>query len=1203
MPRLVPRQRKHKVRTREAAQTGVTVIDTNQIQIQPQSKQEKEEKRRKLGDELKAGQSNISRKKQKRLDKYIENKLKKDETLDLVEKLSQAKVDTSQLQSSKNLGKRKHAHFAADIGNGRDDAVRGHQQRYHSEGVDLESVDSFEVPLEQSSSALVENGCHGYQIRDRPLEPVVMQGLGLREPLAVDSNGLPLMHVKQKKFKRRSITEETWEGFDTELNNMKLLPKDGEDMGSDSIAIGFDTDSNEGSDEDHQASLTESGESGYESSRDEDHQGGKARIAPRNSAFKAWATQQINDSLGHVPLTASDYTHASQSATATANMILPEPASGVGVTEDDYKSGQDRKIYHVPITRSADIEASRTELPIVAEEQAIMEAIHNHPCVIVWGTTGSGKTTQVPQFLFEAGYGGPDGPTPGMIGITQPRRVAAVSMAKRVGEELGQHSGKVSYQIRFESTTSKDTAIKFMTDGILLREISQDFALLKYSVIIIDEAHERSVNTDILIGMLSRIVDLRRKMYSKDSAVRPLKLVIMSATLRVSDFLKNVNLFPTALPPLVEVEGRQFPVTTHFARRTERDYLEDAFRKISRGHRKLPEGGMLVFLTGQNEIKSLLRRLQDKFGSSNRSGSGSMKMQVSASECPLEVDDLQLDGAEEMVFDDEESDVDFLAHDGEDEDLGFDIGELATTSLSVHLLPLYSQLPTKEQLRVFETIPEGSRLIILATNVAETSLTIPGIRYVFDCGRSKERQYDQSTGVQKFEVNWISKASAEQRAGRAGRTGPGHCYRLYSSAVYERDFVEHTKPEILRTPIESLVLQMKAMGLDNVVNFPFPTPPERSSLVKAETLLKNLGALTSTGQVTELGHCLSIYPLSPRYGKMLAIGSQHGCLPYVVGVVSGLAEGDVFVPENQLDLNPKDREEDEVYTNEDRLEDTAREEQKKEYDRARAILSKHDPTSDALRLLSAVCAYGYADDEDAFCREMFLRSKALKEISELRKQLTDIIRANHPQRIGTYSARLPSPSTRQFKAINQIVAAGFIDQVAIRADLSPNPTSISHKPKRAIDVPYLALNPPNTTTTGGGAEDQGIYLHPSSILADLPPKHLPQYLVYSHLQRSGPSTITSHHQPDQRQKIRMFPLTAISAPQLSALAHDTPLIGYGKPIGKIVSLAGAPQRREAWVVPFLRGGGGAGVGWPLPARKVVQRKVGGGEWVIERALT
>lgn len=846
-----------------------------------------------------------------------------------------------------------------------------------------------------------------------------------------------------------------------------------------------------------------------------------------------------------------------------------------------------------------------------------MEAIHNNPAIVIWGATGSGKTTQLPQFLFEAGYGNPDSPNPGMIGVTQPRRVAAVSMAKRVGDELGQYSKQVSYQIRFESTASSKTAIKFMTDGILLREIAEDFALLKYSIIVIDEAHERSVNTDILIGMISRIVDLRKTMMQEDPSVKPLKLVVMSATLRISDFMQNPSLFRHGAPPLVQAEGRQYPVTVHFARRTHRDYLEEAYRKVSRGHRKLPPGGMLVFLTGQNEIRHLSKRLKQAFKPTQRGEVAQAKVQISANDAPIEAEDMEL-GATEMAapgnMEDDDSDLEITGLDDDpEEDEDFNLGEEAMdASTKVHVLPLYSQLPTKEQLKVFETPPEGSRLIVLATNVAETSLTIPGIKYVFDCGRAKEKQYDLSTGVQRFQIDWISKASANQRAGRAGRTGPGHCYRLYSSAVYEGEFAEYTDPEILRTPIEGVVLQMKSMGLHNVINFPFPTPPSRQGLAKAEKLLKNLGALSASGQITPIGHRLSTYPLSPRFSKMLHIGHQHGCMPYVIALVAALAVGDLFVPQNQIDPPSSKKEDDKdddddddgekkrkkVYTNQDRLEDTAREQRHKDFSRVHRLFSKHDDLSDSLKYLSAICAYGYASDGDAFAEQMFLRAKAFKEATQLRSQLTDIARNNNPGIVPAYTPRLPEPSDKQIKALKQIVTAGFIDNVAIRADLAPVPPEMNRTPKRAIDVPYLTL----FKSREGPAtelEEKAVYVHPTSILASLSPKEMPQYVIYSHLQQSAPSLVSAGQTP----KVRMYPLVAPSGLQLAAIAHGTPLLEYGKPIGKIELLEGSlPPRRACWVVPSLVGEAG-GMGWPLPAKKVIQKKDPKGGWVIEKFST
>lgn len=926
--------------------------------------------------------------------------------------------------------------------------------------------------------------------------------------------------------------------------------------------------------------------------------------------------QQINEAVGFKPTEGPVIHDQQQQAFAPPRK---EPRNTVAEEEplpqelQVTKGDPYRKAFSVPVDRSEEIQIARLGLPVVGEEQKIMEAIHNNDTVVIWGATGSGKTTQLPQFLFEAGFGNPDSPNPGLIGVTQPRRVAAVSMANRVSQELGQYSDQVSYQIRFETTVSKKTAIKFMTDGILLREIADDFALRKYSIIIIDEAHERSVNTDILIGMVSRIVDLRKSMAKEDPSVKPLKVVIMSATLRISDFTENASLFRQGPPPLVQAEGRQYPVTVHFARRTHRDYVEEAFRKVSRGHRKLPPGGMLVFLTGQNEIRQLSKRLKQAFKPTQREDTTNAKVEISANDVPLEAEDLELGGTEmDNAGDEDESDVEITGLDEPEDDEGFDLGEEAMdSSTRVHVLPLYSQLPTKEQMKVFEPPPDNSRLIILATNVAETSLTIPGIKYVFDCGRAKEKQFDLFTGVQSFQIGWISKASANQRAGRAGRTGPGHCYRLYSSAVYEADFAEYTDPEILRTPIEGVVLQMKSMGLHNVINFPFPTPPSRQGLAKAEKLLKNLGALSADGKVTPIGRRLSTYPLSPRFGKMLYIGHQHGCMPYVIALVAALAVGDLFVPQNEFDHNtpstskPNRNDDDDdsdsdaatknVYTNADRLEDTQREQRAKDYARVHRLLSKHDDTSDALKYLSAICAYAYAADSDAFCEQMFLRAKAFKEATQLRRQLSDIVRSNNPGLLGPYEARLPEPTPKQVKALKQIVTAGFIDNVAIRADLAPIPPEQERAPRRAIDVPYLTLfRSRDTHPRDQDLTSRAVFVHPSSLLGKLSPKEMPQYIIYSHLQQSSASLVS-----DQAPKIRMFPLVAPSGLQLAAIAHGTPLIEYGKPIGKTELLEGIPPRRSCWVVPSLVGDAG-GTGWPLPAKKVVQRKDPREGWVIEK---
>lgn len=1014
---------------------------------------------------------------------------------------------------------------------------------------------------------------------------IVPFGGGLKRSLETDNDGRPMIkrRLRTKVHKQIPVTGEDlpWDGFSSAEDF------DGSEKSSvsGSMSTGTQTDSEQ-----------ENQGLGFASDEQQIQDDSRVRKG-RSSAFKAWATQQINEAVGFKPASTDNDPQWTETSKITTNFkprkpetepLPPELRTTCIVLE--------RKAYSTKVERSMEIQAARMLLPVVAEEQKIMEAIFNNPCVVIWGATGSGKTTQVPQFLYEAGFGDPKGPTPGMIGVTQPRRVAAVSMSKRVSDELGGLPDKVSYQIRYESSVSPQTAIKFMTDGILVREIANDFALLKYSVIIIDEAHERSTNTDILIGMVSRIVDLRGELNKEDPKVTPLKLVIMSATLRVSDFLENTNLFRHGPPPLVQAEGRQFPVTVHFSRRTQRDYVEEIFQKVSKGHKKLPPGGMLVFLTGQNEINALSKRLKESFVNTKASNSTSQKITISANDAPLEAEDLDLGGDVAKTHRDPNN-ADGLS-DGRNDDDEFAIEPVegyTSVSSQIHVLPLYSQLQTKDQMLVFEPVPENARLIVLATNVAETSLTIPGIRYVFDTGRAKERRYDQVTGVQRFEIDWISKASASQRAGRAGRTGPGHCYRLYSSAVYERDFQEYAEPEILRMPVEEIVLQLKSMDLQHVINFPFPTPPDRHSLAKAEKLLTYLGAISSHGKITPIGRQLSAYPLSPRFSKMLAIGHQHACMPYTIAMVSALAVQGLLIPENQLDLSSGIQDAGTIYTTADRLEDESRERRKREFQKAHSLFSKNSVSSDAIMALTALCAYAYASDHDMFAQNYFLSPRAAQEASALRHQLSTIVQSNQPGVLPSrFQSRLPQPSPKQLKALEQILAAAFIDQIAIRADLAPTAEETPRKPSRATDVPYLPL----FKTHQGKADDIvqiAVFLHPSSVLAKFAPRELPHYLIYSHLQRSTPASVEGA----RKARTRMHALVSMTGKQILALARGTPLLEYGKPIGKVTEVGGG--KRECWVVPELVGEKG-GRRWPLPAQKVLQRKETKEGWVLDQIL-
>lgn len=744
--------------------------------------------------------------------------------------------------------------------------------------------------------------------------------------------------------------------------------------------------------------------------------------------------------------------------------------------------------YFVKVERRAEVEATRRVLPILMEEHQVMEAIRNNDFVIICGETGSGKTTQVPQFLYEEGYGDPDSPTPGMIGVTEPRRVAAISTAQRVAYELNQlqpgaaiealevkapepgdvpaktsaaskpsdetsesiaapSTKHVAYQVRYDVTSDRNTRIKFMTDGILLREIQRDFLLNTYSVIVIDEAHERTMNTDLLLGLLCRLVPLRNELFAEGSnnVKSPLKVVIMSATLRVSDFVENHRMFPGKKPPVIKISARQFPVTIHFNRRTSLEkYVQDAYKKVVKIHTKLPAGGILVFLAGQAEILELVGMLRKRFIGAGASAAPSHEEEDKELfdfdkdiELPDEelIDDLDDDSEESLdgsVSYERGTDASSSeSSDEEDDSVDMDAKlkpshaplrenqmevesssseepqaaspkaeeskkqkklvrekfdqEAVNKTMNVLVMPLYSMLSPKDQMRIFGSLPENTRLIVVATNIAETSLTIPGISYVVDAGRVKSKVYEKDTGMTSYRVAWTSQASADQRAGRAGRTGPGHCYRLFSSAVFQT-FNDFSAPDILNVPIEGVVLQMKHMGIDRLETFPFPTPPDTESLDTAHSSLLSLGALelqqhdddnspvsvkeaqATDFKITPLGRALVHFPVAPRYAKMLIIANQSKCLSWIVAIVAALSVGDPFNHSAQgQEINDNRNPHKGIW---------------------KAWASS---TSDLLVWLAAIGAYEYATNQDAFCEHYKLLFKIMKEIRLLREQLHGIL--------------------------------------------------------------------------------------------------------------------------------------------------------------------------------------------------------------------
>lgn len=464
------------------------------------------------------------------------------------------------------------------------------------------------------------------------------------------------------------------------------------------------------------------------------------------------------------------------------------------------------------------LQEMRKLLPVFQYRKELLEAVENNQILIVVGETGSGKTTQLPQYLVEEGYSH-SGKL--QIAVTQPRRVAATSVATRVAEEMDVCLGKeVGYSIRFEDKTSDKTILKYMTDGMLLREILTDPELKKYSCIMIDEAHERTLATDILLGLLKDIL-----VHRKD-----LKLLISSATMNATKFS---HFFGGC--PIFNVPGRRYPVDIHYTLQPEANYLHAAISTIFQIHTTQPlPGDVLVFLTGQEEIESARDKIEliaSKLGS----------------------------GIPQMI-----------------------------------IAPIYANLPQEQQDQIFIRTPPNCRKIVLATNIAETSLTIDGIKFVIDPGYVKENSFVPSTGMSQLLTVPCSRASVDQRAGRAGRVGPGKCYRLFTKWSYYNELELMPKPEILRTNLASTVLLLLSLGISDLIKFPMLDKPSIASLTSSLEDLYLLGALNSKGKITRLGRIMCEFPCEPQFAKVLYSGATHeqckGVLEECTDIVAMLHE-------------------------------------------------------------------------------------------------------------------------------------------------------------------------------------------------------------------------------------------------------------------------------------------------------------------------
>ncbi|EPQ54668.1 P-loop containing nucleoside triphosphate hydrolase protein [Gloeophyllum trabeum ATCC 11539] len=472
------------------------------------------------------------------------------------------------------------------------------------------------------------------------------------------------------------------------------------------------------------------------------------------------------------------------------------------------------------------LKEQRRQLPIAKGREALIEEIRRHDVAVLLGETGSGKTTQVPQYLLESGIAGA-----GMIAVTQPRRVAATSLAARVAAEQDTSLGQlVGYSVRFDELAGPDTRIKYMTDGMLVRELLSDPLLTRYSVIIVDEAHERTLRTDLLITKLKTILKERNtpsdgKGKASESAGNPLKVIIMSATLDAEKFSQFYDSCK-----ILYVKGRQHPVKIYHTAVGQPDYLDAALRTFFQIHVDQPPGDVLIFLPGQEDIESL-----DK------------SIRLYANRLPAE-------------------------------------------NMGVVICPMFAALPPAQQAKIFQSTPPNTRKCILATNIAETSITIPGIKYVIDTGKHKEKRHiarDTGSGFDALLTRDITKSSAMQRAGRAGREGKGYCFRLYTEEAFDTMPVS-SEPEIRRTSLTSAALQLKCLGED-IEDLDFLDRPDLESIHSALKMLWFLGAIDNTKRLTDAGRKMAALPLEPNLACAVLESVKNGCTHEVIDIVSVLS--------------------------------------------------------------------------------------------------------------------------------------------------------------------------------------------------------------------------------------------------------------------------------------------------------------------------
>lgn len=622
-------------------------------------------------------------------------------------------------------------------------------------------------------------------------------------------------------------------------------------------------------------------------------------------------------------------------------------------------------------SQSKTIEEVRKSLPVYQYREQLIKAVKDHQVLIVVGETGSGKTTQLPQYLYESGYS-----EKGLqIACTQPRRVAATSVATRVAEEMGVRLGQeVGYSIRFDEKSSPKTRVKYMTDGMLLREFMNDALVSKYSAIMIDEAHERTISSDVLLGLLKDVLKMRPD----------LKVLISSATMnaeKFSDFFGGV--------PIFNVPGRRFPVDIYYTKAPEANYIQAAITTVFQIHTTQPQGDILVFLTGQDEIESMQENLEET--------------------CK----------------------------------------KLGDSTKELMICPIYANLPAEQQQRIFEPTPKDARKVVLATNIAETSITIDGIVYVIDPGLVKENVYSPKTGMDSLIVTSCSKASVDQRAGRAGRVGPGKCFRLFTNWSYHHELKANPTPEILRINLASVVLLLLSLGVSDLLKFQFLDAPSKMALMKALELLYSLGALNTKGKLTKLGKTMSQFPLDPKLSKVLLTSSSYDCTEEIIIIIAMLGEA------SSLFYAPKEK--------------------KAQAESARESFNKG---SDHFTLLDVFEKWEDAGFSKQWCFDYFIQYKSLQRAKNVKSQLLRLHRSleksmNEKEKTSSSSYnQKSSPSHHQSsrERISKTLIAGLFTYISKLTPLGN----------------YKSLK-----------SQQTMSIHPSSVLSKVKPP--PKVVLYNEL--------------------------------------------------------------------------------------------------------